>query len=355
VQQRRLVVLLSTLAVLGLPAVAHGATRTVFMGTPPSAANALQNKLGSDANQFFPQSLTVHVGDTVKFAPVGFHNLDLPPAGATPVPFAGATGKTLANPTDAAGAPFCFNGLPEIGFTSTLLKSNFGKTFTAPSAARVESGVPLANKPKPIGVRFTKAGSYKYFCDVHAGMVGTVKVVSRRRLAPTAKAVGKAVAAQVKADTAIAKALPKTSVPANTVLMGPEKAGVILYAFLPQKLSVKTGTTVTFTMPAVGREAHTATFGPGDPEKPNTYLGGLAASIETPAFAGAAFYASDAPAGVAALSPTLHGNGFWNSGFLDSVAASPLPSAGKVTFGTPGSFTYYCLIHPFMKAQVIVG
>jgi plastocyanin len=356
VQQRRLVGVLSTLAVLGLPAVAHGATRTVFMGTPPSAQKAF-GKLGVDANQFFPASLTVHVGDTVKFAPVGFHSLDLPPKGDQPLPLAGATGKTLAGQTDAAGVPFWFNGLPEVGFTSDLLASAFGKSFKAPSAKRIESGLPLGNKLKPVSVKFTKAGTYTYYCNVHAGMVGKVNVVAARKLAPTTKAVGLAVNRQVKADKAIATGLPSIKPAADTVLMGPEKGGMVLFAFSPQRLAVKPGTTVTFTMPTVAREAHSATFGPGDPsnEKVKSYLGDLAATIATPAFAGAASYPSDPPTVTASLSPTLHGNGFWNTGLLDSVAASPLPSSGKVRFDTPGTYDYYCLIHTNMHGQVIVG
>jgi plastocyanin len=34
--------------------------------------------------------------------------------------------------------------------------------------------------------------------------------------------------------------------------------------------------------------------------------------------------------------------------------ASPLPSSNTVTFGAPGTYTYYCMIHPFMKGTVVV-
>lgn len=353
---RRLAVVVSTAFVLGLPAVAHGATQTVFMGTPPSAQKAF-GKLGVDANQFFPTALTVHVGDTVKFAPVGFHSVDLPAAGGSPLPLAGATGKTLAGQLDAANAPFWFNGQPEVGFTPALLASAFGKSFRAPSATRIESGLPLGPKPKPVSVRFTKAGTYRYYCDVHVGMAGTVKVVSTHKLAPTAKAVGLAVGRQVKADRAIVPGLSKTTAPADTVIMGPEKSGMVFFGFAPQRLAVKPGTTVTFTMPTVAREVHSATFGPGNPgdEKAKSYLGDLAATIATPAFAGAASYPSDPPATVASLSPALHGNGFWNSGLQDTVAPSPLASSSKLRFDAPGTYDYYCLIHTQMHGQVIVG
>ena len=55
-----------------------------------------------------------------------------------------------------------------------------------------------------------------------------------------------------------------------------------------------------------------------------------------------------------AVNPTLHGNGFWNSGALDTVSATPLPKSASVKFDTPGTYTYYCLIHPFMRGTITV-
>ena len=35
-----------------------------------------------------------------------------------------------------------------------------------------------------------------------------------------------------------------------------------------------------------------------------------------------------------------------------AASATPrCPSSGKVTFDTPGTYTYYCLIHPFMHGH----
>lgn len=353
--QRNLVVAATAAAVLGVPTMAHASTQTVYMGTPPSAQKVFQ-KSGVDANQFFPSAVKVHIGDTVKFAPVGFHNVDFPAAGQKPQALLAPAG-TVSGASDAAGNPFWFNGQAALGFAPPLLKSGFGKRFTVPSAAGVQSGLPLANKPKPMSVKFTKAGVYTYYCSVHAGMKGTVSVVARKKAVPTAKALGLAVNKQVKADKAIAATLPKTTAPANTVIMGPERGGVTFYAFAPSKLSVAPGMTVTFTMPVNAREDHTATFGPGDPsnDKAKSYLGDLAAGFNAPVIPGQATYPSETPGTIAALSPTLHGNGFWNSGVLDGVAASPLPASNKVTFSTPGTYTYYCLIHTFMKGQVVVG
>ena len=65
-------------------------------------------------------------------------------------------------------------------------------------------------------------------------------------------------------------------------------------------------------------------------------------------------YPSEPPGSAAAtLTPLLHGNGFWNSGVLDASSATPQPGeANSVTFGPPGKYDFYCLIHPFMKATV---
>ena len=54
------------------------------------------------------------------------------------------------------------------------------------------------------------------------------------------------------------------------------------------------------------------------------------------------------------LTPTTHGNGFFNTGALDVVKASPLPDSASVRFDTAGTYTYYCLIHPFMRGTVTV-
>ena len=77
---------------------------------------------------------------------------------------------------DAAGAAFWFNGQPALGINPLLLKSNFGKTLKYTGAKAVNSGLPLANRPKPFKVRFPRAGKFTYFCSVHPGMKAKVRV-----------------------------------------------------------------------------------------------------------------------------------------------------------------------------------
>jgi plastocyanin len=132
--------------------------------------------------------------------------------------------------------------------------------------------------------------------------------------------------------------------------------GVEFFGFVPSKVSVPVGSTLTFDMPTGSREVHTATTGPGNPDKePASYLGALAASIQRPVFDPAAVYPSEAPGTPPTVTPTAHGNGFWNSGALDAIGASPVPSSSQVTFTQPGTYEFYCMIHPFMHGTVTAG
>lgn len=343
------------LVALAAPATAQAATKVVDMGVPPAAQKAVQ-QTGSQVNDFFPHGTTVRVGDSVKFVPVAFHTVDIPPKGGSALDYLAVVGK-VSGENDAAGDPFWFNGRDQYGFASALLSSNFGKEMTYSGLKRVESGAPLAT-PKPLTVKFTKKGSFTYFCDIHPGMKGKVTVKAKKAKVPSKKADAKVVKAQVGADLKTAETLRKKTPPANTVDVGEAGSrGVEYYGFLPASITVPVGTTIEFRMTNGSFEAHTATTGPGDPSTdPNSYLGKLAASFENPArFLGQATYASEAPGGAAAaLTPTLHGNGFWSTGALDTSNATPLPASNSVTFGAAGTYQFYCLIHPYMHGTVNV-
>ena len=350
---RGFLILVITAVALAAPAAAGAATKTVTMGVTPKQGKVMQQQLSSDANQFFPGTVTVHTGDTVKFLPYGFHNADFPKSGGDARPLV-VPGAAASGQVDAAGVPFWFNGLPTLGLNPALLKSNFGKTVKYTGAKAVNSGLPLANRPKPFKVRFPEAGKFNYFCDVHPGMKGKVHVKKGGTI-PSKRDDERAVDKQVDKAVSAARKLRKTDPPANTVLLGAaNKAGVEFFGMLPETLTVPLGTTVRFTMSQPSFEVHTATFGPGDPEKePNSYMGQLAATFEGAEFDPRATFSSDPPATPAAFTSALHGNGFWNTGLVDAVP-SPLPTAGRVTFAQAGSFTFICLVHPFMKGTVIV-
>jgi plastocyanin len=342
---------------LAVPIAAGAAQKDVSMGPPRAAQKALQ-PTASDVNDFFPHRVTVHVGDTVRFVPNGFHTVDLPGRRTRRLlPFV-PTGQPIAGSVDAAGAPFWFNGQSLVGFNPALFTSAFGKTRAYTGARAVLSGIPRSERPKPMTVRFTRTGTFRYFCNIHLGMTGIVRVVRGSRAIPSAAADRRTLGRQVASTLATAKSLAKAPAPgANTVNIGAHgKGNVSRFAFVPSALTVSAGTTVTFRMDA-RTEFHTATIGPGDPEKqPQSYLGQLEVGLQ----GGAVFdprlaFPSEPPGALAALTPAFHGNGFWNSGVLDQDSTTTsLPPANVVNFAAPGVYQVFCMIHPFMHATVTV-
>jgi plastocyanin len=347
---------LALVAALVLPCAAQAAQKDVSLGPPVSAQKALQ-KTGSDVNDFFPHEVRVHVGDKVRFVPSGFHTVDLPGRRSRKLPIITPVTQTISGSIDAAGAPFWFNGQPQLGFNRQLLTSAFGKSRNYDGSKGVLSGLPLAQKPKPMTVKFNKTGTFRYFCDVHPGMTGIVRVVSSTSSVPSAAADKQTVRRQVASTLATAKKLQSTPAPGNnTVDVGAQaKGNVSFFAFIPSTLSVPAGTVVTFRMNA-STEIHTATIGPGNPEnEPQSYLGQIEAGLQGPVLDPRGVFPSDPPGALAALTPVYHGNGFWNSGALDKDSTTrTVPPANAVQFAAPGTYQVFCMIHPFMHATVTV-
>jgi plastocyanin len=333
------------------PAMAQAKTKEMFAGAPTAAAKKMGE--ATVANAFFPSKLTVAAGDSVRFVPAGFHNVHVPEKGEGLTPFLVPTGQKVAGSADAADAAFWFNGQDMMGPNPALFAAaGFGKKFTYTGAEDIQSGLP-GEGAKPMTVKFTKAGNYTVYCDIHAGMKASVKVVKKGAKVPTAKQDAAAVKKSADAAVKAAKGLETKAQPANTVALGvTAKGGVEYLGMVPSSLTVKPGTTVKFAMGKGSFEPHTATFGPGDITDPNSYLGAIAKSFESPAIDPRGLYPSDVTP--VSLSPTTHGNGFWNSGALDALAASPLPGEASVKLDTPGTYKFYCVIHPFMQGSVTV-
>jgi plastocyanin len=343
---------------LAIPVAAQAATKSVDMGVPRPAQRALQST-ASDVNDFFPHKVTIHVNDTVRFVPAGFHTVDLGGRRTQKLPIITPLNVApIAGVVDAAGAPFWFNGQRQLGFNPTLLRPGFGKRFSYNGSKAVLSGLPLARNPKPMSVRFTKTGTFRYFCDIHPGMTGLVKVVKSSSSVPSTRADVNTVRRQVDSTLNTAKSLSRSTptLPPNTVEIGLQgKGGVSFFGFKPAALTVPTGTTVNFRMGAKS-EIHTATTGPGDPEKqPSSYLGQVEAGLQGAVLDPRGVYPSQPPGTLGVLTPALHGNGFWNSGALDKDSATTTVAPNSaVTFGAPGTYAVFCMIHPFMKATVTV-
>lgn len=347
---------LALVAALVLPCAAQAAQKDVSLGPPVSAQKALQ-KTGSDVNDFFPHEVRIHVGDKVRFVPNGFHTVDLPGRRSRKLPLITPAVQRISGSVDAAGAPFWFNGQAAVGFNRLLLTSAFGKSRNYDGSKAVLSGLPLAQRPKPMTVKFNKTGTFRYFCDIHPGMTGIARVVSSQSSVPSAAQDQRTVRRQAASTLATAKTLARTPPPGNnTVDVGEQaKGNVSFFGFNPSALTVPTGTVVTFRMNA-STEIHTATIGPGNPEsEPQSYLGQVAAGLNQPVFDPRPVFPSDPPGALAALTAAFHGNGFWNSGALDKDSTTrTVPPSNAVQFAAPGVYQVYCMIHPFMHGTITV-
>lgn len=345
------------------PAAAGARTKVVYASLPRSVAKAallqvfghsaksvLQKYSPSD-NAFNIQRVTIHTGDSVQWVGLStnFHTVDLPGSSGNDIPLV-VPGATVTGVKDAAGNPFWFDGhVPSLGFNPRLFAPTAGVTYNG--TKRIDSGLPvLPTSPNTLKVKFTKPGVYKYFCDIHPGMIGYVVVRPASKPIPSSAQDAATLRQEALNVLLSAKRLIKTKIPANHVSLGQSATnGLELYAMFPATLKVNAGSVVTFSMSADSREVHTAAFGPAP------YLTTLANSIGGPAFDQQALYPSSPPAlGPIQLSPTSHGNGFANTGFLDRDPTTPLPASGRIKFTTPGTYHFICLVHAFMHGTIIV-
>lgn len=342
-----------------LASSAHGAdNKTVSAGLPSEKLGEKFFDLNGDVNAFFPRTVKINAGDTVEFAANGFHSFNIPARTAKAYDLL-VPGDPVTGVNDEAGQAFWFNGQPAFGFNPNVFgPSNFGKSLTYSPSETIESGAPLGQNLKPMKVTFPKKGSITYFCDIHPGMKGVVKILPKKARATSLKQHNRLTAIQVKRSFSELKRIRGFKPGSGVVQIGAAgKRGVESFDFFPAKPKVSVGTTLKFQMPRGSTEVHTASTGPGNPlaEEDGGYLRELSGSFQGPAPDPRAVYPSEQPGGTpASLTSTLHGNGFWNSGVLDAVAASPLPRDNQVTFAEAGSFDFFCLIHPFMKTTVTV-
>jgi plastocyanin len=364
VQHRSLRIALVALAACGLalPGAASAATKTVALGPPLKKAPPGAPKDG-DLNQFFPASIAVHAGDAVKFQPFGFHLVNFPKKGEAPPPLASLDpAHLIAGANDAAGQPYWFNGLGTPVIPAIVgLGSGSGKAYDG--TQELGSGFPAGNgPPKPFVVKFPKAGSYTYYCVLHPGMKGTVKVVAKSAKVPSAKADAARAKAQLARGLVTLKRIDKQKAPANTVIAGPDKKSAVLYRYTPSTLTTKVNTPITLTMSSGTSEDHTFTFAKdvkaAIKAADKTFIGPLPGTGTTGpptlAFDPKWALSTEAPGQPVVLDGANHGDGLVNSGVLDGDAKSPFPQKFTVSFSKPGAYSYFCAIHTFMKGKVTV-
>jgi plastocyanin len=359
--------LLGAALLLIAPALASADTKTVNAGPFGRAAQQDFQQAQADANAFFRRTVTIRRGDRVRWRMNGFHNIMFPARGDGPPGLVAADpARPVAGVNDAAGVPFWFNGQPSLLINPLVAFKQGGGTYNG--RALRASGLPLEDgPPDPFSLRFTRKGTFNYYCDVHAGMNGKVKVVGRRARVPSKRQDRNAAAREMVARLDEAEELTtgeNLEGLQNAVQAGNDTAkGTAVFKFFPAEATARVGEAVTLQMPPRTTEVHTFTFGPSNGE--DLYVDQIANAFITPVpnpngpptigFDPRAAYPSENPAAAQPpITSTMHGNGYFNTGILDGDSQTPVPSSMQVRFGAPGTYPYICLIHPFMRATIRV-
>src|SRR4051812_24938672 len=214
-------------------------------------------------NAFYPRTVTIHVGDTVRWDFRGFHTVTFPLRGKQPPPLVIAdTTKPVGGANDAAGNAFWFNGQPNVLVNPVGALPSRSKRYNG--ATVVGSGVPLGAKPKPFALRFRRAGTFTYYCVVHPGMKARVRVLAAGK--PVASPVAQLAIAQrqLATDVLAARMIDTRPSPAGaSIQVGRTTRSIALYKMYPKTRTVTANQPVTFTMAGQFRsEVHTVTFGP---------------------------------------------------------------------------------------------
>ena len=331
----------------GAAGQATAATKTVYAGP-----NARLTPKDLVVNDFFRRAVTIHQGDSVRWQFRGFHNVVIPRRGQRPPAFIAPNASApYAGVNDEGGQPFWFNGQPRLELGATTLNKQGGSSYDG--SALTASGIALG-EPKPYTVRFTRRGSFTYYCTIHPGMRGTVRVVARGQRIPSAAQDRRAAAAQLARAKRTARRLARPDIPARTISGGSDRGTVNYLRFFPRRLTIDAGQTVRFTVPSK-QEPHTLSVGP------KAYLENLgenalappAGSPPPPLVAdGRAFFPSDPPPTLPAFDGTNHGNGFISTGALGGGQEQ---TRSSIRFTKAGTYDFFCLIHPEeMQGQITV-
>jgi len=274
---------------------------------------------------FFPDPLTIHVGDTVNWKWAGFHTVTFN-SGKPDLPF--------VLPGPGAGELTAGPAFFPVGVGDPSEPSIYDGT------QQLSSGAPVSGPPDEMkfSLTFTKTGTFGYICSIHPGMRGNIAV--REAGAPLTESPDQAFQRGQAARSALIGKIamdqqqirPAEAGGVQTVASGVgDNFGVSAIVFLPGNVTVKRGDAIVWYLPDPFNP-HTITFSSGaappDLFTPRPQPSGPPQLVFT--------------ANVA--SPT-GGTSYTGSGYLNSGILTGGASFVATIDAPPGTYTYYCIIH----------
>jgi plastocyanin len=290
---------------------------------------------GIDVMAFFPDTLRIHVGDTILWTQNAHEIHTVTFLAGTPLP-------ELIVP--APGGGLMLN--PEVAFPVAPTNGQYdGSTIANSGVMSTDPG-----QPQQFSLTFTQAGTFTYLCIIHSEMMfATIEVVdpSVSVLSPAdvAKNAQRSIRTQLKQGNKLLH-VAKSQVPPPqqnpdgtktfTVLIGYSEGQIDLMGFFPRKLSVRPGDTVNFMLSNTNGAPHTVTFFNGGADIPFI--------IPVPNPPGPPLLMIN-PDVLAPINPgqPLTTDGVFSSGFLSP--GSPNTTYSLTIGDTSGIFPYECILH----------
>lgn len=301
------------------PASAAGATWDIAVG---------QGGQGIAANDYFPEDVSVHQGDTVHFA-----NPYLEPHTVTFLP------PLMAAPALIVPGP---SGPPQFMFNPQAANPTGTGNVTLDASKYYNAGILF--KDASADVTFPQQGTFHFICLFHPGMHADVTVVGSGTPVQTQAqldAAGKADSDQVIANGVAAASQIKSTKQALadgsynwSVQAGAGAGEADIVQFLSPNITINAGDTVTWTNPT--GTPHTVTFLDAGQSLPPLIT-------PLPQASGPPLLTFTAQAFLPAGGATYDGAGYTNSGFFDAVASPSNKYALKFT--KPGTYQYHCILH----------
>ncbi|HEU5001233.1 MAG TPA: hypothetical protein VFW71_00445 [Actinomycetota bacterium] len=409
---RKLLVFVALLSVVaaGCSSKKNNATGTTTTGAPPTAQaqgpqtfgvtlDGKTDAFNGEFGTFFPNSLSVHAGDTINFSLPRFsgvpHTVTLgtlvdkgvarfealgpqaplsqvendPAILNLPDAFPHTAGSGPPDANQSAGQPcYLATGVPPLSLSGgapacpKVAQPDFDGTQSFYNSGLLSKDgdafpVKLASSIKP--------GTYSIICLIHrGGMTAKITVVPPSQSVPAPAAVTANGTKQfndvVARMTPLAQAAQVTSTTNTVVNVGSfdTQSDNVIADFGPKSLSVPVGATVTFTFAAF----HTLAFNAPDSavgimsKDPNGVVhlaaGGAPVGWSVPP----AWSLFPQPVTQTAASADLgsySGTGERNTGLIGSIP--PAVFSVTVKFTQKGTVPIRCLVHPEMKGEVKVG
>jgi plastocyanin len=318
-------------------------TWTVLVGGESEMVQQAMGQMGAwQMMRFYPQTITINAGDTVhwKLNSAEPHNVAFPKMGDK--------GPDLIVTEGGTSQRLLFNPL--------AILPQGGPTYDGSALAGSGQLGGEPQFPTEWKLTFAQPGTYVYFCDFHPMMTGVVIVQAAGAAYPKTQAQIDADAkAQLDADAAAAlkaeasinatKPKPVDFRPDGTATFQIQVGygdGILTWMrFNPTNLTVHVGDTVQWVQNDP-MAPHNVMIVSSDAKEP-------ALVLPEPQTAGPPKLVLNPDAFGPAGAATYSGKGLFNSGMMwGTKDPTPGPRTYSLTFDTPGTYKYSCVLHASM-------